>query len=127
MLRRLRTASCTTEDIAVLESRVISPDSPDYSNQALHVYRVNEDVDQHNEHMLSKLTSVTRMYEIKASDAITCLTKHIDLASLSIVHQDINFQNLIAYIFFCKKKNLATIYFLNHFNLIYCFLEKLGK
>ena len=44
LLCRVRTASCTSEDIAVLESRVISSDSPDYPHQALHVYRLNEDV-----------------------------------------------------------------------------------
>ena len=47
----------------------------------LHVYRLNEDVDQSNEYMLSKL--MTTKYAIKANDAITGQTKHINLASLS--------------------------------------------
>ena len=33
--------------------------------------------------MLTKLTCTTHRYEVKASDAITGQTKHIDLASLS--------------------------------------------
>ena len=38
LLCRVRTASCTSDDIAVLEFRVISPDSSDYPHHALHVY-----------------------------------------------------------------------------------------
>jgi len=83
LLCRVRTATCTDEDYAVLESRVVSPDSLDYPSEALHVYRLNADVDERNEHMLSKLDSATRRYEVKASDADTGQTKHIDLASLS--------------------------------------------
>ena len=42
LLCRVRTASCTSDDIAVLESRVVSPHSPDYT-EALHVYKLNAD------------------------------------------------------------------------------------
>lgn len=83
LLCRVRTASCTDADHAVLKSRVVSPDSAEYPTEALHVYRVNADVNERNEHMLSKLTSTTEKYEVKASDAVTGQTKHIDLASLS--------------------------------------------
>ena len=34
LLCRVRTASCTNDDIAVLKSRVVSPDSPDYPSEA---------------------------------------------------------------------------------------------
>ena len=50
LLCRVRTASCTHADHAVLESRVVSPDSAEYPTEALHVYRVNADVDECNEH-----------------------------------------------------------------------------
>ena len=43
LLCRVRTATCTDEDYAVHESRVVSPDSPDYPSEALHVYRLNAD------------------------------------------------------------------------------------
>lgn len=41
LLCRVRTNECTKEDIAILKSREISPDSPNYPKQALHVYRLN--------------------------------------------------------------------------------------
>ena len=83
LLCRVRTASCTEQDIAVLESRVVEPDSADYPNEVLHVYKVNVDVDQRNEFMLSKLDPGITRYHIKAKDAITGQTQHIDLATLS--------------------------------------------
>ena len=82
LLCRVRTASCTSDDIAVLESRVVSPDSPDYPSEALHVYKLNADVDEHNDHMLRRIPSTVKRYAVKASDATTGQTKHIDLASL---------------------------------------------
>ena len=54
LLCRVRTASCTNDDIAVLKSRVVSPDSPDYPSEALHVYKLNADVDQHNDSLLEE-------------------------------------------------------------------------
>ena len=36
LLCRVRSATCTDEDYAVHESRVVSPDSPDYPSEALH-------------------------------------------------------------------------------------------
>ena len=83
LLCRVRTASCTEQDIAVLESRVIEPDSADYPNEVLHVYKVNVDVDQRDEFMLSKLDPGITRYHVKAKDAITGQTQHIDLATLS--------------------------------------------
>ena len=83
LLCRVRTASCTSEDIAVLESRVVSPDSPDYPTEALHVYKLNADVDEYNDCMLKKIPSTVRRFAVKASDALTSQTRHINLASLS--------------------------------------------
>ena len=83
LLCRVRTASYTKDDIAVLESRVVSPDSHDYPSEALHVYKLNADVDEHNDSMLRRIPSTVRRYAVKASDAVTGQTKHIDLASLS--------------------------------------------
>ena len=37
----LRTATCTEEDIKVLESRTITNDHPNYPHDALHVYPCN--------------------------------------------------------------------------------------
>lgn len=88
LLCRVRTDSCTEADIHLLESRETKHGSPGYPNEALHVYRLNADVDERNEYMLTKLTKTNRVYEIKAKDAITGQTKHIDLASLSKKHTD---------------------------------------
>ena len=63
LLCRVRTDSCTEADIATLESRVVNPDSPDYPSEALHVYRLNAYVDEHNEHMLRKLPPSNTRYE----------------------------------------------------------------
>ena len=57
-LCRVRTDSCTEADIATLESRVVNPDSPDYPSEALHVYRLNADVDEHNEHYYVEQTAL---------------------------------------------------------------------
>ena len=49
LLCRVRLGKCTPADLDVLKSRVISPDSPDYPNTALHVYiDFNADVDRRN-------------------------------------------------------------------------------
>ena len=68
LLCRVRTDSCTSEDLAVLKSRQITSDVPDYPYYALHVYRRNVEVDKHNDQMLEALTSET---------------SHIDLSTLS--------------------------------------------
>ena len=45
LLCRVRTNSCTSDDIRTLKSREIAADVADYPTQALHVYRLNADVD----------------------------------------------------------------------------------
>ena len=57
LLCRMRSSECTCEDLDTLKSRVIMPDSPNYPNLTLHVYRVNGDVDSRNELMLNNLAS----------------------------------------------------------------------
>ena len=39
---RVRTATCTKEDIKVLESRIISDNHPNYPHEALHAYPHNK-------------------------------------------------------------------------------------
>ena len=48
----MRLGECTSSDLNVLKSRVVTPDSPDYPHDALHVYRLNADVDTRNSFML---------------------------------------------------------------------------
>lgn len=66
LLCRVRTNECTPEDIDVLKSRVITPNTPNYPNHALHVYRINVDVDSRNALMLNNLASEAEQYGIKA-------------------------------------------------------------
>ena len=55
LLCRVRVNQCTEEDICILKSRVTEPTSPDYPVDALHVYRLNKDVDERNAEMLNRL------------------------------------------------------------------------
>ena len=48
LLCRVRTASCTDTDLAVLQSRVVTADSPGCPTEVLHVYRLNADVESIN-------------------------------------------------------------------------------
>ena len=83
LLCRVRLGECTPADLEFLKSRVISSDSPDYPNTALHVYRLNADVDRRNSFMLNSLAPEDQLYAIKASDAVAGQTRHIDLSRLS--------------------------------------------
>ena len=69
MLCRVRSATCTPADIDMLKSREITADMPDYPNDALHVYRLNGDVDLRNTAMLNRLVPQCEQYSIKANDA----------------------------------------------------------
>ena len=80
LLCRVRTDSCTDEDINVLQSRIITPQSRDYPTHALHVYRLNKDVDDRNKFMLNKLASEEDQFLIKAAD--TTGGKPIDLSNV---------------------------------------------
>ena len=88
LLCRMRTAQCTSEDFDVLKSRIVKPDSPNYPNEALHVYRLNKDVDYRNDLMLNRLASKDDQYFIEACDSIAGQTRHIDLSRLSNKRSD---------------------------------------
>ena len=83
LLCRVRTNSCTSEDLETLKSREIAPDIANYPTQALHVYRLNTDVDSWNALMLDNLAPQSAQYTIKAIDSIAGQTSHIFLSRLS--------------------------------------------
>ena len=47
-----------------------------YPNHALHVYRLNTDVNDHNSHMLNALAPKSQQYSIKACDSMAGQTDH---------------------------------------------------
>ncbi len=73
LLGRVRIAQCTLEDI----------DSSSYPIDALHVYRLNADVDKCNSEMLNRLTSEKEQVVIESSDSISGQTRHFNLSNLS--------------------------------------------
>ena len=79
----MRRNTCTSEDLDTLKSRVIAPDMLNYPTQALHVYRLNADVDSRNALMLDILAPRSAQYTIKASDSVAGQTSHICLSRLS--------------------------------------------
>ena len=83
LLCRVRTDTYTPADVDILKSRVITSDMPNYPTHALHVYRLNVDVDTRNTLMLNTLATESEQYSIKASDAIAGQNMHIDLSTLS--------------------------------------------
>ena len=88
LLCRVRIAECTSTDFAVLKSRETTPLMADYPNHALHVYRLNVDVDQRNGAMLNALAPESQQYSIPACDAIASQTNHTDLSTLSDKRSD---------------------------------------
>ena len=82
-LCRVRTDSCTLEDVETLKSRCIAADEENYPSQALHVYRLNSDVDSRNALMLDNLAPDNSQYTMKASDSVAGQTGHISLSTLS--------------------------------------------
>ena len=86
LLCRVRVNQCTEEDIRILKSRVTEPTSPDYPVDALHVYRLNKDVDERNDEMLNKLASNDQQFIIKACDSTS--GRHIDLSNVSDKRSD---------------------------------------
>ncbi len=83
LLCRVRTAQCTSNDFSILKSREIGPDSPNYPIHALHVYKLNADVDYQNSRMLNSLASESEQCFIHACDSIAGQTDHVNLSSLS--------------------------------------------
>ena len=66
LLNHVRTNSCTEEDLKLLESRTISPDSSDYPFESLHVYTTWKNVNKYNAKMMSSLP--VTIYILKAID-----------------------------------------------------------
>ena len=56
---------------------------PNYPTNALHVYRLNADVDLRNNLMLNNMASKSQQYVINASDAVAGQTTHLCLSHLS--------------------------------------------
>ena len=83
LLCRVRLNSCTHQDIQTLKSREIVFDILNYPNQALHVYRLNVDVDSRNALMLDSLAQKSAQYTIKAHDSVSGQNSHIYLSTLS--------------------------------------------
>ena len=83
LLCRVRTATCTSDDLSVLKSREIAAGSSNYPNHALHVYRLNTDVDTRNILMLNALAPESAQYSIQACDAVAGQTYHVELTTLS--------------------------------------------
>ena len=67
LLNHVRTNSCTEEDLKLLESRTISPDSSDYPFESLHVYTTWKNVNKYNTKMMSTLPGT--VYTLKAIDS----------------------------------------------------------
>ena len=83
LLCRVRTDSCTADDVKILKSHEIAADTANYPTQALHVYRLNADVDKRNADMLDSIAPQTAQFAIKAIDSVAGQTSHISLSSLS--------------------------------------------
>ena len=62
LLCRLRVNRCTDEDLDLLKSRITTPESLTYPIDALHVYKLNADVDERNKIMLNKLESEDQQF-----------------------------------------------------------------
>ena len=88
LLCRVRTATHNNDDIAILKSREIEPNMTDYPQHALHVYKLNADVDERNRYMLNCLVPESQQYSIKAHDSRAGQTSHINLSTLSDKRSD---------------------------------------
>ena len=84
LLCRMRKAECKNEDIKLLKSCEITEKSPNYPINALHVFRLNVDVDARNEVMLNSIASEDNQYSIEACDSVAGQTKHINLSQLVV-------------------------------------------
>ena len=73
----------SSDDIKTLKSREISTDTVNYPTQALHVYRLNADVESRNSLMLDDLASQSEQFTIKAIDSIAGQTCHINISTIS--------------------------------------------
>ena len=65
LLNRIRTASHTEDDIAVINSRCISPSDPNYPSDSLHIWAENIPVDEHNQRKLDLLQAPLITFKAK--------------------------------------------------------------
>jgi hypothetical protein len=79
LLCGVRTNTCTADDDKILKSHEIAADSANYPTQALHVYRLNADVDTRNTVMLDSIAPESAQFAIKAIDSVAGQTNHISL------------------------------------------------
>ena len=68
LLCHVRKAECTQEDLDVLRSRLCEASDPDYPHEAVHVYRLNKDVDEDNIRKLNQLAPEDHRVLIHAKD-----------------------------------------------------------
>ena len=68
MLCHVRKNECTSEDLHQLESRLIQDNDPEYPHSALHVYRLNRDVDEDNIKKLNSLAPKDQQVTVVAID-----------------------------------------------------------
>ena len=61
----------------------MAADAEDYPTHALHVYRLNADVDTRNSHMLNSLAPESAQFTIKAIDSVAGQTSHFSLLNVS--------------------------------------------
>ena len=68
LLCRVRKSQCTHEDVDTLRARVVKECTPNYPQDALHVYHLNKDVDQKNIAKLYQLAPASEHVVITAID-----------------------------------------------------------
>ena len=83
LLCRVTTNSCTADDVKILKSREIAANTANYSNQALHVYRLTTNVNKQNSDMINSIVPESAQFAIKPIDSVASQTNHISLTSLS--------------------------------------------
>jgi hypothetical protein len=82
LLCRVRVAACTENDITLLKSRVVHDGDETYPQDALHVYKKNVDVAEHNMTMLNKLVPKTDHILIRADDDTKGQTRQISVSHI---------------------------------------------
>ena len=78
VLNRFRTASQTEEDIAIIQSRSVSPTDPNYPSHALHIWAENAPVDEHNNKHLQQLSGPAYTLEAVVQYPINLAEQDID-------------------------------------------------
>ena len=100
LLNRVRTATCSKDDIALLKSREISPDMQNYPMDVLHVYSTHKLVDEHNQKMLSKIHET--VHTVKAIDSKKDINSGIDIKFPEKVSETGGLENSLKIAVGCK-------------------------